>query len=118
MSRRGPKSTAEDWEASLATANAAHAIAEALGLLREVSLCMHALGYAYRELGNFREAYVQNKRRLPIAQSLQDSDELIDAHTMIALSALVMGNFAEAIEHASTARSLALETEKPRLGWQ
>jgi len=86
-------------------------------LLREVSLCLDALGYAYRELGNFREAYVQNKRRIPIAQSLQDSDELIDAHTMIALSALVLGNFAEAIEHASTARSLALETEKPRLGW-
>jgi tetratricopeptide (TPR) repeat protein len=117
MSRRGAKSTDEDWEASLATAKEALAIAEELGLLREVSLCLDALGYAYRELGNFREAYVQNKRRLPIAQSLQDSDELIDAHTMIALSALVLGNFAEAIEHASTARSLAVETEKPRLGW-
>ena len=117
MSRRGAKSTDEDWEASLATAKEALAIAEELGLLREVSLCLDALGYAYRELGNFREAYVQNKRRIPIAQSLQDSDELIDAHTMIALSALVLGNFAEAIEHASTARSLALETEKPRLGW-
>jgi tetratricopeptide (TPR) repeat protein len=118
MSRRGAKSTDSDWEASLATAKEALAIAEELGLLREVSLCLDAVGFAYRELGNFREAYVQNKRRLPIAQSLQDSDELIDAHTMIALSALVLGNFAEAIEHASTARSLALETEKPRLGWQ
>jgi hypothetical protein len=117
MSRRGPKSTDEDWEASLATAKEALAIAEELGLLREVSLCLDAVGYAYRELGNFREAYLQNKRRLPIAQSLQDSDELIDAHTMIALSALVLGNFAEAIEHSSTARSVALETEKPRLGW-
>jgi tetratricopeptide (TPR) repeat protein len=117
MSRRGAKSTDEDWEASLATAKEALVIAEELGLLREVSLCLDAVGFAYRELGNFREAYAQNKRRLPIAQSLQDSDELIDAHTMVALSALVLGNFAEAVEHASTARSLALETEKPRLGW-
>jgi hypothetical protein len=36
---------------------------------------------------------------------------------MLALSALVLGDFAEAIEHASAARTLALETEKPRLGW-
>jgi class 3 adenylate cyclase/tetratricopeptide (TPR) repeat protein len=117
MSRRGPKSTDADWEASLATAKEALAIAEELGLLREVSLCLDALGYAYRELGNFREAYVQNQRRLPIAKSLQDSDELIDANTMVAISALVLGDFAEAIEHASTARDLAFETEKPRLGW-
>jgi adenylate cyclase len=117
MSRRGAKSTDEDWKASLETAKEALAIAENLGSLREVSLCLDAVGYAYRELGNFREAYAQNMRRLPIAQSLQDSDELIDAHTMVALSALVLGNFNEAIDHASTARSIALETEKPRLGW-
>jgi class 3 adenylate cyclase/tetratricopeptide (TPR) repeat protein len=116
MQRRGPKAGA-DWEAALATAKEALAVAEELGLLREVSLCLDAVGYAYRELGNFREAYAQNKRRLPIAQSLQDSEELIDAHNMVALSALVLGDFSEAIEHASTARDIALETEKPRLGW-
>ena len=116
MSRKGPKSSQSDWEASLATANEALAIAEELGLLREVSLCLDAVGYAYRELGRFRDAYEKNQRRLPIAKSLQDSDELIDAHTMVAISALVLGNFAEAVEHASTARDIALETEKPRLG--
>src|SRR5437879_11054106 len=35
---------------------------------------------------------------------------------MIAVSALVLGDFNEAIEHATTGRDLALETEKPRLG--
>src|SRR2546428_11581437 len=35
---------------------------------------------------------------------------------MIALSALVLGDFAEVIEHASTARDIARETEKARLG--
>jgi class 3 adenylate cyclase/tetratricopeptide (TPR) repeat protein len=117
MSRRGPKSNEEDWQASLTTAKEALAVAEELGLLREVSLCLDAVGYAYRELGNFREAYAQNKRRLPIARSLQDSDELIDAYTMVALSALVLGDFDEAVENASAARALALETEKPKLGW-
>ena len=116
MSRRGPKTSDADWEESLATAKQALAIAEELGLLREVSLCLDAVGYAYRELGNFREAYAQNQRRLPIAKSLQDSDELIDAHNMIAISALVLGNFSEAIEHAALARDIATETEKPRLG--
>src|SRR5256885_5411155 len=116
MPRRGPKSTDADWEASLATAKEALAIAEELGLLRERSLCLDAVGYAYRELGNFREAYLANQRRLPIARSLQDSDELIDAHTMVAISALVLGNFSEAIEHAALARDIATETEKPRLG--
>ena len=116
MSRKKAKPTDEDWEGSLATAKEALAIAEELGLLREVSLCLDAVGYAYGELGNFRESYAHNQRRLPIARSLQDSDELIDAHNMIANAALVLGDFNEVIEHASTARDLAIETEKPRLG--
>jgi class 3 adenylate cyclase/tetratricopeptide (TPR) repeat protein len=116
MPRRGPKATDEDWEASLATAKEALAIAEELGLLRERSLCLDAVGFAYRELGNFSEAYLANQRRLPIAQSLQDSDELIDAHTMVAICALALGDMAEAMEHAASAREVAIETEKPRLG--
>jgi class 3 adenylate cyclase/tetratricopeptide (TPR) repeat protein len=116
MPRRGPKSTDADWEASLATAKEALAIAEELGLLRERSLCLDAVGYAHRELGNFREAYLANQRRLPIAQSLQDSDELIDAHTMVAICALSLGDMHEAMDHAASAREVAIETEKPRLG--
>src|SRR5205823_2983743 len=116
MARKGPKPTDADWEASLATAKEALAIAEELGLLRERSLCLDAVGYAYRELGNFREAYLANQRRLPIARSLQDSDELIDAHTMVALAALSLGDMSEAMEHAASAREVAIETEKPRLG--
>jgi len=116
MPRRGPKSSDADWEASLATAKEALAIAEELGLLRERSLCLDAVGYAYRELGNFREAYLANQRRLPIAQSLQDSDELIDAHTMVAICALSLGDMHEAMDHAASAREVAIETEKPRLG--
>ncbi|MGH2491292.1 MAG: hypothetical protein ACRDF9_07260, partial [Candidatus Limnocylindria bacterium] len=116
MPRKGPKSSDADWEASLATAKEALAIAEELGLLRERSLCLDAVGYAYRELGNFREAYLANQRRLPIARSLQDSDELIDAHTMVAISALSLGDMNEAMEHAASAREVAIETEKPRLG--
>src|SRR5437660_981055 len=116
MVRKRPKATDADWEEALATAKEALAIAEELGLLREVSLCLDAVGYAYGELGNFRESYANNQRRLPIAKSLQDSDELIDAHNMIANAALVLGDFNEVIEQASTGRDLALETEKPRLG--
>ncbi|HEY6202254.1 MAG TPA: adenylate/guanylate cyclase domain-containing protein [Candidatus Limnocylindria bacterium] len=116
MPRRGPKSTDADWEASLATAKEALTIAEELGLLRERSLCLDAVGFAYRELGNFREAYLANQRRLPIAQSLQDSDELIDAHTMVAICALSLGDMHEAMDHAASAREVAIETEKPRLG--
>ena len=116
MSRKRPKPTDAMWEESLAMAKEALAIAEELGLLREVSLCLDAVGYAYGELGNFRESYAHNQRRLPIAKSLQDSDELIDAHNMISIAALVLGDFSEVIEHASIARDLAIETEKPRLG--
>jgi len=116
MSRKRPKPTDADWEESLATAKEALAIAEELGLLREVSLCLDAVGYAYGELGNFRESYAHNQRRLPIAKSLQDSDELIDAHNMIAIASLVLGDFSEGIEHATAGRDLAVETEKPRLG--
>jgi class 3 adenylate cyclase/tetratricopeptide (TPR) repeat protein len=116
MPRRRPRATDADWEAALATAKEALAIAEELGLLRERSLCLDAVGFAYRELGNFREAYLANQRRLPIARSLQDSDELIDAHTMIASSATVLGDLTEAMENAAIAREIAIETEKPRLG--
>jgi adenylate cyclase len=116
MPRRVPKATDADWEAALATAKEALAIAEELGLLRERSLCLDAVGFAYRELGNFREAYLANQRRLPIAQSLQDSDELIDAHTMVAICALSLGDMHEAMDHAASAREVAIETEKPRLG--
>jgi len=116
LARKRPKPTDADWEDALATAKEALSIAEELGLLREVSLCLDAVGYAYGELGNFRESYAHNQRRLPIAKSLQDSDELIDTHNMIAVSALVLGDFHESIEHATAGRDLALETEKPRLG--
>src|SRR5438067_1994832 len=116
LARKRPKPTDADWEEALATAKEALSIAEELGLLREVSLCLDAVGYAYGELGNFRASYAHNQRRLPIAKSLQDSDELIDTHNMIAVSALVLGDFHEAIEHATAGRDLALETEKPRLG--
>ena len=118
LTRKGPKPTDADWETSLATAKEALSIAEELGLLREVSLCLDAVGYAYGELGNYRESYAQNKRRLPIAKSLQDSDELIDAHTMVAVASLVLGNFGEVLENATSAWEIADETEKPRLGSQ
>ena len=114
--RRQAKSRDEDWEVALATAQEALGIAEDLGLLREVSLSLDAVGYAYRSLGNFREAYTHNQRRIPIAQSLQDSDELIDAHNMVSASAVVLGNLDEAVEHARAALEIARATEKPRLG--
>src|SRR5438046_672363 len=54
LARKRPKPTDADWEEALATAKEALSIAEELGLLREVSLCLDAVGYAYGELGNFR----------------------------------------------------------------
>jgi len=114
--RRQAKSRDEDWQEALATAQEALAIAEDLGLLREVSLSLDAVGYAYRSLGNFREAYTHNQRRIPIARSLQDSDELIDAHNMVSASAVVLGNLDEATTHAREALDVARATEKPRLG--
>jgi|GEM_PF-3126826 len=114
--RRQAKSRDEDWQEALVTAQEALAIAEELGLLREVSLSLDAVGYAYRSLGNFREAYTYNQRRIPIARSLQDSDELIDAHNMVSASAVVLGNLDEAVEHAREALEVARATEKPRLG--
>ena len=116
--RKSPKPTDEDWEEALRTAKEALAIAEELGQMREVSLCLDAVGFAYRELGRFRESYQVNQRRVPIAQTLQDSDELIDAHTMLAIAANVLGDVQQAIEQAVTAREIALETEKPNLGLQ
>ena len=116
--RKKAKPTDEDWEEALRTAKEALAIAEELGQMREVSLCLDAVGFAYRELGRFRESYQANQRRVPIAQTLQDSDELIDAHTMLAIAANVLGDVAQAIEQAVTAREIAFETEKPNLGLQ
>ena len=114
--RRQPKATDPDWEESLRTAEEALAIAEELGLLREVSLCLDAVGYAQRELGRFRDALAAHRRRIPVAESLQDSDEIIDAHTMVSQAALVLGDVAEATLHAVKAREIASATEKPRLG--
>ena len=116
MPRRAPKATEQDWQDALATAKEALSIAEELGLLREVSLCLDAVGFAYRELGRMKDAYAVNRRRLPIAESLQDNDELIDALNMCAGAAIVLDDLTDAIEHASRARQLALSTEKPRLG--
>jgi predicted ATPase/class 3 adenylate cyclase len=116
LPRRTPRATDEDWEGALAIAKEALAIAEELGLLREVSLCLDAVGYAYRELGRFKDAYAVNQRRLPMAESLQDNDELIDAHNMCAGAAIVLDDLEDAIEHATRAKHLALSTQKPRLG--
>src|SRR6266511_283526 len=117
MPRRMPKATEADWSEALAVAKEALSIAEELGLLREVSLCLDAVGYAYRELGRFRDAYAVNRRRLPIAESLQDNEELIDAHNMCAGAAIVLDDLSDAIEHAARARELASSTEKSRLGF-
>ena len=114
--RKLARATDGDWQVALRTAEEALETAEELGLLREVSLCLDAIGYAYRALGRFRDAYAANQRRIPIAQLLQDSDELIDAHNMVSASAMVLGNLAEAIEHARLASEIAQSTEKPRLG--
>ena len=114
--RKLARATDADWEVALRTAEEALGIAEELGLLREVSLCLDAVGYAYRALGKFRDAYAANQRRIPIAQSLQDSDELIDAHNMVGAMAMVLGNLDESLEHARIASDVALSTEKPRLG--
>ena len=114
--RRQEVATDQDWEASLATAQEALGVAEELGLLREVSLCLDAVGFAQRELGRFTAAYASHRRRLPIAQLLQDSDEIIDAHTMVSEAAIVLGDIEEAIEHGAKAREIAMATEKPRLG--
>jgi len=116
MPRRVPRATEDDWATALETAQEALSIAEELGLLREVSLCLDAVGFAYRELGRFRDAYAVNQRRLPIAESLQDNDELIDAHSMCAGAATVLDDLEDAIDHATRARQLAFATEKPRLG--
>jgi class 3 adenylate cyclase/tetratricopeptide (TPR) repeat protein len=118
LTRKNPKPSDEAWGESLVIAKEALAIAEELGSLREVSLCLDAVGYAYGELGNFRESYAQNQRRLPIAKSLQDNDELIDAHTMVAVASLALGNFQEVLDNATTASEIAAETEKPRLAAQ
>ena len=59
--------------------------------------------------------YAHNQRRLPIAKSLQDSDELIDANNMIAIGRWSSATSNEAIEHASAVRDLAVETEKHAL---
>src|SRR5207249_532942 len=64
LARKRPKPTDADWEEALATAKEALSIAEELGLLREVSLCLDAVGYAHGELGNFRASYAHNQRRL------------------------------------------------------
>ncbi len=117
MPRRAPKATEDDWREALGVAKEALSIAEELGLLREVSLCLDAVGYAYRELGRFRDAYEMNRRRLPIAESLQDNEELIDAHNMSATAAIVLDDLTDAIEHAARARELASSTEKSRLGF-
>jgi tetratricopeptide (TPR) repeat protein len=114
--RKLARATDADWENALATAEEALGQAEDLGLLHEVSLCLDAVGYAYRALGRFRDAYAANQRRIPIAQSLQDSDELIDAHNMVGATAAVLGNLDEALEHAKLASEIAQSTEKPRLG--
>jgi len=114
--RKLARATDGDWAVALRTAEEALGIAEELGLLREVSLCLDAVGYAYRALGKFRDSYAANQRRIPIAQSLQDSDELIDAHNMVGAMALVLGNLDEALEHARLASEIAQSTEKPRLG--
>ncbi|HET8568421.1 MAG TPA: adenylate/guanylate cyclase domain-containing protein [Candidatus Limnocylindria bacterium] len=116
LPRTLPRSTDADWEDALETARQALAIAEELGSLREVSICLDAVGFAYRELGRYREAYAANERRVPIAKSLQDNDELIDAYTMLSMSAVVLGDLPTATDHAATAREIAITTEKPRLG--
>ena len=114
--RKLARATDADWESALRTAEEALTIAEELGLLREVSLCLDAVGYAYRALGRYRDAYAANQRRIPIAQSLQDSEELIDAHNMVSITAVVLGDLDEAIRHAKLASEIARSTEKPRLG--
>src|SRR5207237_385785 len=113
--RRRAEVTREDWESALATAREALSIAESLGALREVSLCLDAVGYAERELGRFADALRTHQRRVPLTRTLRDSDELIDALTMISQCELVVASPSDAIAHASEASELARATGKDAL---
>jgi adenylate cyclase len=113
--RRKEQPARAEWEAALETAREALAIAESLGALREVSLCLDAVGYAERELGRFADALHTHQRRIPIARTLRESDELIDALTMVAGCEQVLDAYRDAIEHGREARELAKATGKDAL---
>jgi tetratricopeptide (TPR) repeat protein len=113
--RRDEHATDEDWEHALDTAREALAIAEGLGELREVSLCLDAVGYAERELARFADALRTHERRVPIARTLRESDELIDALTMVAQSQSAVASLADAIKNAKEAREIARATGKDAL---
>ncbi len=113
--RRRAGATDADWEGALVIAREALAIAESLGALREVSLCLDAVGYAERELARFDDALSTHRRRVPIARTLRQNDELVDALAMVAQSESIVGSLRDAIEHASEAHELATATGKEGL---
>lgn len=110
--QRMPHGPDPQLERALAIAREALANAEAAGSLREVSICLDAVGYAERHLGRFRDALATHLRRIPISRMLKESDELVDALISAADCLTVVGPLGDAIAHAREAREIAAQTGK------
>jgi adenylate cyclase len=113
--RRNRRATASDRERALQTAREALSIAEELGALDVVSICLDAVGYAERVLGRFADALERHRRRIPIAQTLQNNDELIDAYTMVADCLSVVGTLREAADYARKSQEISASTGKDQM---
>ncbi|HEX6800008.1 MAG TPA: adenylate/guanylate cyclase domain-containing protein [Ktedonobacterales bacterium] len=96
---------------ALKAAREAVRITEALDAPRAASEALDALGNLQAITADLRGALESQTRRLRWAQRIEDTGELIDIHGEVCTAHLLVGEFAEAVQHGERGLALANEAD-------
>jgi class 3 adenylate cyclase len=96
---------------ALRSAREAARIMEALDDPLGASEALDALGNILAATTDLRGYLESQRRRLAWAERIEEPTELVDIYSEVSLACHLVGEYAEAVEHAQTALRLAEETE-------
>ncbi len=102
-----------DYAAAEASAHEAYRLAETIGSLQDMSAALDALAGLYLQTAQFQRMLEATRQRVPIVEQLNDSLEQSDLEHMLCFAHEMLGNFAEALEHAALGYELTSRAGRP-----
>jgi class 3 adenylate cyclase/tetratricopeptide (TPR) repeat protein/ribosomal protein L40E len=107
----GEQRTERELLDALKAAREAVRIAEALDAPHRASEALDALGNLQAITADLKGALESQERRLQWAQRIEDLPELVDIASEVCTAHMLIGEFAEAVEHGTRALTLATEAD-------
>ncbi|HEU0026606.1 MAG TPA: adenylate/guanylate cyclase domain-containing protein [Ktedonobacterales bacterium] len=109
--RRGERELLDAYR----SAREAVRITENVGDARAASEALDALGNLQAIMSDLTGYLESQQRRLRLAESIEDRQELVDINTEVSQACQLIGDFAESVRYASAANTLATEASSDEL---